>query len=119
MAVYVDDARIRWRGRRWSHLVANSAEELHAAAAALGIPRRGAQQAGQTLHYDLPEEWRMRAIESGVAEPISWRELARRRGLLAGATEQRDGSSGPSLAGESGGGEAGQGDEREHRSDHV
>ena len=30
MAVYVDDSRIRWRGREWSHLIADTTEELHA-----------------------------------------------------------------------------------------
>jgi hypothetical protein len=83
MPVYVDDARIRWRGRFWSHLVADTAEELHAAAAALGIPRHGAREGGRTLHYDLPDEWRERAIAAGVAEPIEWRELVRRRNSLA------------------------------------
>jgi len=79
MAVYVDDARIPWRGRRWSHMVGDSAEELHRAAEALGLSRARAQDGGRTLHYDLPEEWRERAIELGVAEPITWRELAARR----------------------------------------
>ncbi len=84
MPVYVDDARIPWRGRRWSHLVAETAEELHRAAAALGLPRAAAQAGGRTLHYDLPDELRNRAIESGIAEPIHWRELADRRVTLAG-----------------------------------
>jgi hypothetical protein len=79
MAVYVDDARIRWRGRRWSHLVADTAEELHEAARRLGLRREWAQEGGRTLHYDLPDELRARAIELGVAEPLTWRELARRR----------------------------------------
>jgi hypothetical protein len=83
MAVYVDDARIRWRGRRWSHLVADTADELHAAAAALGIPRSRAHERGRTLHYDLPDEWRERAIASGLAQPIEWRELVRRRASMA------------------------------------
>src|SRR5829696_5226696 len=76
MAVFVDDARMSWRGLLWSHMVADSAEELHAAARALGLPRAAAQDRGRTLHYDLPEEWRERAIALGVAEPIPWRELA-------------------------------------------
>jgi hypothetical protein len=79
MAVYVDDARIRWRGRRWSHLVADTPDELHKAAGALGLRREWAQEGGRTLHYDLPDELRERAITLGVAEPIHWRELARRR----------------------------------------
>jgi hypothetical protein len=79
MAVYVDDARIRWRGRRWSHLVADTAEELHDAARRLGLRREWAQEGGRTLHYDLPDELRARAIDLGVAEPLTWRELARRR----------------------------------------
>ena len=83
MPVYVDDVQIPWRGRRWSHMVADSAEELHEAARALGIPRTAAQSRGLTLHYDLPDERRERAIALGVAEPIHWRELARRRRTMA------------------------------------
>jgi hypothetical protein len=79
MAVYVDDARIPWRGRRWSHLVADTPEELHEAAGRLGLRREWAQDRGRTLHYDLPDELRERAIDLGVAEPLTWRELARRR----------------------------------------
>ena len=79
MAVYVDDARIRWRGRHWSHMIADSAEELYRAAEALGLRREWAQDRGRTLHYDLPDSVRERAIAAGVAEPIHWRELGTRR----------------------------------------
>jgi 1,6-anhydro-N-acetylmuramate kinase len=79
MTVYIDDARIRWRGRHWSHLVADTPEELHEAAGLLGLRREWAQERGRTLHYDLPDELRERAIALGVAEPISWQELAERR----------------------------------------
>jgi hypothetical protein len=79
MAVYVDDAHIPWRGRRWSHLVADTPDELHAAAAELGLRREWAQDKGRTLHYDLPEPLRELAIERGVAIPITWRELVSRR----------------------------------------
>jgi hypothetical protein len=82
MPVYVDDARIRRRGRRWSHLVADSDVELHRAAAALGLRLEWAQDRGRTLHYDLPEPLRRRAIALGLAEPITWRELVRRRASL-------------------------------------
>jgi uncharacterized protein DUF4031 len=77
--VYVDDARIRWRGMQWSHLVADTPEELHDAAARLGLRREWAQDKGRTLHYDLPEHVRLLAIERGIAIGISWRELAERR----------------------------------------
>jgi Protein of unknown function (DUF4031) len=83
MGVYVDDAHVPWRGRRWSHMVADTAEELHAAARELGLPRAAAQDRGRTLHYDLPEEWREVAIARGVAEPIARRDLALRRAELA------------------------------------
>ena len=79
MAVYVDDARIRWRGRHWSHMIADSAEELYRAAEALGLRREWAQDRGRTLHYDLPDPVRERAIAAGLAEPIHWRELGARR----------------------------------------
>jgi hypothetical protein len=79
MAVFVDDARIPWRGRHWSHLIADSDEELHGAARALGLRREWAQDKGRTLHYDLPEEVRELAIAGGIATPMHWRELARWR----------------------------------------
>lgn len=79
MTVYVDDARIPWRGRRWSHLVADAPEELHRAAERLGLRREWAQDRGRTLHYDLPDQLREQAIELGLAEAITWRELAERR----------------------------------------
>lgn len=56
-------------------MVGEDAEELHLAAEALGISRARAQDKGRTLHYDLHEEGRRRAVELGVAQPITWREL--------------------------------------------
>jgi hypothetical protein len=87
--VYVDDARIPWRGLHWSHMVADTAEELHRAADALGLAREHAQDKGLTLHYDLPESWRERAITLGVARPIHWRDLARRRASVAQGSRAR------------------------------
>jgi Protein of unknown function (DUF4031) len=81
MTVYVDDAHIEWRGRRWSHLQADTPEELHAFAARLGLRRAWFQsKPGRPHHdhYDVPAEVRERAIALGaVAE--TWREGARRR----------------------------------------
>ncbi len=50
-----------------------SYDELHAFAERLGVPRR----AFQGDHYDLPEDYRTRAIELG-ATPVPSRELVRR-----------------------------------------
>lgn len=83
MTVFVDDANLPYRGQLWSHLVAEEPDELHHAAQALGLSRAAAQDRGRTLHYDLPAAWRRRAIESGLAEPISWRELIARRQTFA------------------------------------
>lgn len=89
MPVYVDDARIPWRGRTWSHLVADTADELHAAAERLGLRREWAQDRGRTLHYDLPEEYRVAAIRTGVAQAIEWRDVVRRRASLAAGRRVR------------------------------
>jgi hypothetical protein len=62
-------------GRDWCHMVSDeSFDELHAMAAALGIPR----WAFHRDHYDLTPPYRERAIELG-AEAVLGTELARRR----------------------------------------
>ncbi|HEY3810871.1 MAG TPA: DUF4031 domain-containing protein [Acidimicrobiales bacterium] len=72
--ILVDEARWQWRGRYWAHLVSDeNYDELHAFAARLGLPRRSFQ--GD--HYDVPVEYRLRAIELG-AETVSSRQLVRR-----------------------------------------
>jgi hypothetical protein len=72
--ILVDQAIWPWRGRRWAHLVSDeSYDELHDFAADLGIDRR----AFQGDHYDVPDEYRIRAIELG-ATPVDARELVRR-----------------------------------------
>jgi hypothetical protein len=83
LTVYVDDWRqravIRDREDRWSHLLADDPDELHALADRLGIPRRGFQRHRRSPvlnHYDLPEFLRQRAIELG-AVPVTWREMGR------------------------------------------
>ena len=74
MTVLVDPAVWPWRDRRWAHLVSDeSYDELHAMAEALGVPRK----AFQGDHYDIPSEYRVRAIDRG-ATPVSSRELIRR-----------------------------------------
>jgi hypothetical protein len=72
--ILVDECHWWFRDRKWCHMVSDvSHDELHAMAEALGIPRRGFQ--GD--HYDLPEEYRERAIALG-ATAVSSRELLTR-----------------------------------------
>lgn len=74
MAVLIDPPSWPAHGRRWSHLVSDvSLAELHAFAAALGIPWRGFE--GD--HYDLPEERYADAVAAG-AMPVGGGELVRR-----------------------------------------
>jgi hypothetical protein len=79
MAVYVDDSRIRWRGREWSHLIADTTEELHTFAAGLGLRRAWLHHnPGRPWkdHYDIPEALRREAIDRG-ARPITGREAVK------------------------------------------
>ena len=74
MAVLVDPAIWRWRGRRWAHLASDdSHDELHRFARRLGLERTYFQ--GD--HYDIPDRLRERALALG-AEPVSSRELVTR-----------------------------------------
>ena len=66
MAVYVDDAVTLWRGQRWAHLMADTLEELHAFAEALGIPRRAFQDKTSGAHYDLPAPLRDESLALGA-----------------------------------------------------
>ena len=72
--ILVDQAIWPFRGRLFAHLVSDeSYDELHRFAAALGIPRR----AFQGDHYDVPADYRSRAIAMG-AEAVDARVLVRR-----------------------------------------
>jgi hypothetical protein len=94
MSVYLDDwrqrATIREHTSRWSHLTADTQDELHAFAERLGIPRRAFQtKPGKPSfdHYDIPEEMRGRAIELGAVS-MTWREAARHRRKLRPPTKK-------------------------------
>lgn len=83
VAVYVDD----WRQPatvgpvegRWSHLLADTEEELHAFAARLGLRRAWFQRSRRHPafdHYDVTDDLRREAISLGAAA-ISWRQAGR------------------------------------------
>jgi len=76
MTVYVDDmqrpARVGRLHARWSHLMADTDEELHAFAARLGLKRSWYQQPGTPIsHYDVTETKRQLALQLG-AVPIGY-----------------------------------------------
>jgi hypothetical protein len=74
VTVLVDPPLWPRHGRLWSHLVSDtSLEELHAFAAAAGIPSRGFD----LDHYDVPDDQHARLVALG-AEPVGTRELVRR-----------------------------------------
>ncbi|WP_175690391.1 DUF4031 domain-containing protein [Burkholderia anthina] len=68
MAVYVDNARIAWRGRRWCHLVADSLDELHGFAKSLGLKRGWFQAQASLPHYDVTVEVRDVALSRGAMQ---------------------------------------------------
>lgn len=88
MTVYVDDmqrhARVGQLNAQWSHLIADTEDELHAFAARLGLKRAWHQKPGTPLsHYDVTEPKRQLAIRLG-ARPIGYmgeesKDLIRRK----------------------------------------
>lgn len=76
MSVYVDNmrrtAQLTGRPAKWSHLMADSTEELLAFADTLGLRREWLQHAGtHREHFDVTEANRKRALLMG-ARPITY-----------------------------------------------
>jgi hypothetical protein len=89
MAVYVDNfrtpARVGGIRGRWSHLTADTTDELHAFAATIGLQRDWYQESCKTRcapvgkpcphwHYDVTDSKRGEAIAAG-AKAIDIREM--------------------------------------------
>ncbi len=73
LTLYVDGSHWWFRDRRWCHLVSDtSVDELHDFAARLGMSER----AFHGDHYDLPDEYRPRAIAAGAHE-VGSRDIVR------------------------------------------
>jgi hypothetical protein len=72
MSCYVDTVRsypdAGLRHTEFCHLLADERDELHAMAAALGMPRRFFQDHPWRWHYDLPEHLRAEAVRRGAIE---------------------------------------------------
>lgn len=83
LTLYVDGSHWWFRERHWCHLVSDtSLDELHDFAASLGMTRR----AFHGDHYDLPDEYRARAVAAGAQEVTS-RDVVR---ILRTAGLRRD-----------------------------
>ncbi|MFT4221091.1 MAG: DUF4031 domain-containing protein [Microbacterium sp.] len=88
MAILVDEPMWPAHGRWWAHLVSDTdLDELHAFAAANGIPPRGFD----LDHYDVPDESVDRLVAAG-AERVDGHTLVRRliaSGLRVRARDRR------------------------------
>jgi hypothetical protein len=105
MAVYVDNARIPARvggtRGRWSHLTADTREELHAFADKIGLKAAWFQTCKRACHsslpcvhwhYDVVETKRVEAVAAGAVEIDirQWSEITRvRRAELLAARGDR------------------------------
>lgn len=86
MTVLIDEPIWPAHGTVWAHLVSDaSLDELHAFAAAAGIPRR----AFDHDHYDVPEA-RCDELVARGAVPVTGRELLRRLQLGGLRVTQRE-----------------------------
>jgi len=73
MSVYVDDAKLPFKGYLMCHMTADTLEELHAMADKIGMERRWFQTPPKASHphYDIPEHKRAKAISLGAVEVCS------------------------------------------------
>jgi muramoyltetrapeptide carboxypeptidase len=73
VAIFIDPPAWPAHGRLWAHLVSDvSVDELHAFAAAHGVPRRGFERD----HYDVPAELHAALVAAG-AQAVTAREVVR------------------------------------------
>lgn len=83
MPVYVDEAKHRFRRMIMCHMTADSLDELHAMADAIGIRRKWFQRRSVYPHYDICKHKRGLAVRLGAVEVTS-RELVQKAKLLNG-----------------------------------
>lgn len=75
MAVYVDKARNPYGRMLMCHMIADTLEELHGMADAIGVNRKWFQADASFPHYDICQSKRRLALAAGAIE-IDRRTLA-------------------------------------------
>lgn len=77
MTVYVDDMKAEFGRMKMCHMLADSDEELHAMADAIGVARKWWQSPAKTSgsHYDIALSKRALAVAAGAVE-ITLRQAA-------------------------------------------
>lgn len=78
MSVYVDSARLPYRGMLMCHMTADTLDELHEMAKALGLKRAWFQDKS-IPHYDIYQTKRAKAVKLGAIEETSRESVARIR----------------------------------------
>lgn len=68
MAVYVDLPRYRLGRMKMCHMLADTADELHAMADRIGVERRHFQAQASTPHYDICKAKRRLALKAGAID---------------------------------------------------
>ena len=63
MAVYVDRAKVPFKGKEWCHMMADTLEELHDFAKTVGFHRSASYP-----HYDITLEMRILVIAYGAID---------------------------------------------------
>lgn len=72
--IYVDDSAILYKGKLRYHMTADSLDELHSFATAIGVKRCWYHRAKVHPHYDITQSQRDTAVRNG-ANMVSSREL--------------------------------------------
>lgn len=64
--VYIDNARVAYKGNLYCHMLADSLDELHEFAEVLGIKKCWFHGSASYPHYDVKIEFRPQAINLGA-----------------------------------------------------
>ena len=68
MSVYVDRAKVPFKGQEWCHLMADTLEELHIFAQNMNIDARLFHRNASYPHYDITLEMREMALLYGALD---------------------------------------------------